>query len=135
MPEYVDSRRSASGEIDPRTVDPKSVEVNQTAGTGVDIEWKDGHRSSYTFQYLRDACPCALCDEERSQTGRKPGAAPAAKPGALPMFRQPARPVEVKPVGRYAINFTWNDGHQHGIYSWEYLREICPCGEKIVPRA
>jgi len=114
----------------PRTVDPKSVEVNQTAGTGVDIEWKDGHRSSYTFQYLRDACPCALCDEERSQTGRKPGEAPQAKPGALPMFRQPARPVEVKPVGRYAINFTWNDGHQHGIYSWVYLREICPCGKR-----
>ena len=45
--------------------DPKSVKINLTAGTGMEIEWKDGHRSSYTFPFLRDACPCALCDDER----------------------------------------------------------------------
>jgi DUF971 family protein len=45
------------------SADPKSVKVNVTTGTGMDIEWKDGHRSSYSFAYLRDACPCALCDE------------------------------------------------------------------------
>jgi hypothetical protein len=53
--------------------DPKSVKVNLTSGTGVDIEWADGHVSHYGFVYLRDACPCAMCDEERSKTGRRPG--------------------------------------------------------------
>ena len=56
--------------------DPKSVKINLTAGTGMEIEWKDGHRSSYTFKFLRDACPCALCEDERVKAGRKPGEAP-----------------------------------------------------------
>ena len=106
---------------------PKSVEVNVTTGTGVEIEWKDGHRSHYSFQFLRDACPCALCDDERNQSGREPGEPPHTAPGALPLYREPARPAETEPVGKYAIRFTWNDGHQHGIYSWQFLRELCGC--------
>jgi DUF971 family protein len=111
------------------SADPKSVKVNVTTGTGMDIEWKDGHRSSYSFPYLRDACPCALCDEERSKTGRKPGDPPKLAPGALPMFKPAAKPAEVEPVGKYAIKFKWNDGHELGIYSWQFLRDVCPCEE------
>ena len=37
--------------------DPKSVVIHLTSGTGMEIEWKDGHRSLYTFAFLRDACP------------------------------------------------------------------------------
>ena len=109
--------------------DPKSVKVNLTTGTGVEIEWKDGHRSSYTFAYLRDACPCALCDEERSKTGRQPGDPPKLAPGALPMFKPAAKPLSAEPVGRYAIKFNWNDGHELGMYSWQFLRDVCPCAE------
>ena len=109
--------------------DPKSVKVNVTAGTGMDIEWKDGHRSSYSFVFLRDACPCALCDEERGKTHRKPGDPPKLAPGALPMFKPQAKPTTVEPVGKYAIRFHWNDGHELGIYSWQFLREVCPCAE------
>jgi len=111
--------------------DPKSVQVDKSGGTGVDIAWKDGHHSHYSFQFLRDACPCALCDEERTKSGRKPGTPPGAAPGALPMFRQSAKPIDVQPAGKYAIVFTWNDGHQHGIYSWEYLRGMCQCAECV----
>ena len=113
----------------PAAPDPKSVVVNLTTGTGVEIEWKDGHRSSYTFQFLRDACPCALCDDERGKDDRQPGQPPKSKPGELPMFRQPSKPVKAEAVGKYAIRFTWNDGHEHGIYSWDFLRDICPCVE------
>jgi DUF971 family protein len=109
--------------------DPKSVKVNKTAGTGMDIEWKDGHRSAYSFVFLRDACPCALCEEERDKDGRHPGDPLKPVAGALPMFKALARPTEVEPVGKYGIRFTWNDGHQHGIYSWQFLRENCPCQE------
>jgi DUF971 family protein len=112
----------------PRT-DPKAVQVNLTSGTGVDIEWKDGHRSHYTFTWLRDACPCALCDDERAQSGRAIGSAPTAKPGELPMFRESPKPTQAAPVGKYAVSFKWSDGHQHGIYSWEFLRKHCPCTE------
>lgn len=109
--------------------DPKSVKINKTSGTGVEIEWKDGHRSSYTFTFLRDACPCALCNDARSKDGRHPGDPLKPVAGQLPIFKALARPNEVKPVGKYAIQFVWNDGHEHGIYTWTYLREICPCPE------
>jgi DUF971 family protein len=117
------------------SVDPKSVKVNVTTGTGMEIEWKDGHVSAYSFPFLRDACPCALCIEEREKEMRQPGDQLKPIAGALPMFKAAARPTEVKPVGKYAISFTWNDGHQHGIYSWEYLREQCPCQECKARRA
>ena len=109
--------------------DPKSVKVNLTSGNGVDIEWKDGHLSQYKFPYLRDACPCALCDEERSKSGREPGQPVELKPGELPMFKAAVKPESAEAVGKYAIRFNWNDGHQLGIYSWKWLREICPCPE------
>lgn len=111
------------------TNDPKSVKVNLTAGTGMEIEWKDGHRSSYTFKFLRDACPCALCEDDRAKAGRKPGEAPGLAPGALPMFKPAAKPVSADAVGKYALRFAWNDNHDLGIYSWAYLREVCPCAE------
>jgi DUF971 family protein len=119
----------------PPAPDPKSVQVNVTTGTGVDIDWTDGHKSHYSFQFLRDACPCALCDEERGKDGRQPGQGPHSKPGELPMFRTAAKPTQVEAVGKYAIRFTWNDGHLHGIYSWDFLREVCPCPECSARRA
>ena len=109
--------------------DPKSVKVNLTTGTGVDIEWADGHASHYNFVYLRDACPCAMCEEERAKTGRRPGDAPKPAPGNLPMFKAAAKPLSAEGVGKYAIKFAWNDNHDLGIYSWRFLREICPCAE------
>jgi DUF971 family protein len=114
--------------------DPKSVNVNVTAGTGVDIEWKDGHRSHYSFQFLRDACPCALCEDERGRDERQPGQPPKTQAGALPMFRPAPKPQQTEGVGRYAIRFNWSDGHMHGIYSWDYLRDICPCRECVAKR-
>ena len=113
---------------------PTAIRVNKTSGTGMEIEWGDQHRSRYPFQYLRDACPCATCDDEREKTGAEFGEPPRQK-GALPMFREPARPVEVTPVGKYAISFVWNDGHRTGIYTWEFLRMVCPCAECRARRA
>jgi DUF971 family protein len=117
---------SAAGDL---RNDPKSVKIDVTGGTGVEIVWKDGHRSGYSFAYLRDACPCALCDDERDKAGRKPGEPVGLAPGALPMFKAKAAATYAEPVGRYALRFVWNDGHELGIYSWPFLREWCPCAE------
>jgi len=114
--------------VDP-VADPKTVRVNLSTGTGVDIEWKDGHTSHYSFPYLRDACPCALCDDERGKSGRLPGEPPKPKQGELPMFKAAARPDSAEPIGKYAIKFHWSDGHDLGIYSWTFLRDWCPCEE------
>ena len=109
--------------------DPKSVRVLISTGAGLEIEWKDGHRSSYTFKFLRDACPCALCEDERGKSGRKAGEPEKLAPGALPMFKPTAKALSAEPIGKYALRFAWNDNHDLGIYSWVYLREVCPCEE------
>jgi DUF971 family protein len=109
--------------------DPKSVKVHLSTGAGVDIEWNDGHRSHYSFAFLRDACPCAMCNDEREKAGRRPGEAQKTTPGALPMFKARAMPMSAEGVGKYAIKFLWNDNHDLGIYSWKFLREVCPCEE------
>ena len=115
-------------------VTPAKVRVRKTEGTGVEIVWKDGHESVWTFPWLRDACPCATCSEERQHTGREPGTAKPRPDGPLVMYQAPARPVEVTPVGKYAVRFKWNDGHESGIYSFDYLRRMCLCDECLAMR-
>ena len=109
--------------------DPKSVVIHLTTGKGVEIDWKDGHRSAYTFAFLRDACPCALCEDERTKARRKAGEPAKLAPGALPMFKPAVKAEAAEAVGKYALKFSWNDRHDLGIYSWFYLREVCPCPE------
>jgi DUF971 family protein len=137
---YVDARSTQDPLPKPRSAhyailknmplaDPKSIKVNISTGSGVDIEWKDGHNTHYAFQWLRDACPCATCEEERKKADRQPGQ-PLPKPATLlPMYKEPVKPAFVHAVGKYAINFKWNDGHESGIYSWDYLRMMCQCAE------
>jgi DUF971 family protein len=110
-------------------VTPEKVRVLLTEGKGLEIDWQDGHRSKWTFAWLRDACPCATCIDERKAAGRKTGQ-PKTKPTALlPMYTPPAKPASAHGVGRYAIQFNWLDGHSGGIYSWDYLRRNCQCPE------
>ena len=123
------ARKAAAEEKDlPReATDPQHVRVRKSEGTGVEIDWKDGHTSHWSFAWLRDACPCATCNEEREQEHRQPGE-PKPKPAnLLPVYKEPLRPLQVQQVGRYAISFEWNDGHHSGIFSWEYLRRMCQC--------
>ena len=128
MSEEQARRLRASGTPLPtEAVTPAKVRVMKSEGTGVAIDWKDGHQSEWNFAWLRWACPCATCNEDRGQTGRKNGAPPPKKGGLLVLYEAPPRPVEATPVGKYAIRFKWNDGHESGIYSWEYLRNVCQC--------
>jgi DUF971 family protein len=121
--------QTADRELSADAKTPAKVRVDKTAGSGMEIDWKDGHTSRWSFAWLRDACPCATCHDERQHSGRKPGEQKAKPVTLLPMYQAPPRPESVTPVGRYAISFHWSDGHQSGIYSWDYLRRHCGCGE------
>ena len=89
----------------------------RTAENRVEMTWADGHQSTFTVGYLRDQCPCARCAKERREKGR-----------SLPMAAMdPVRIEEMEVVGGYAIRFRFSDGHNVGIYSFDHLREICPC--------
>lgn len=82
------------------------------------ITWEDGHRSLYNFVSLRLQCPCAGCSDE--WTGKR-----LIDPAKI---SQNIKLQAYDPVGRYAFRFRWSDGHQTGIYGFQFLRQICPCG-------
>lgn len=126
--------------LDPRKK-PTSVKIHVSSGAGVDITWADGHASHYDFPYLRDACPCATCNDEREKKADAekkeaqsphPNGAPSTVPLpmtslAFPMFKPKARAQSAASVGSYAIQINFSDGHNTGIYSYDQLRSICPC--------
>jgi len=115
--------------IDPRKK-PADVKIHISTGAGVDITWADGHASHYDFPYLREECPCATCRDERGEKQEKPPSQPPILSSpALPMFKPKARAQSVTKVGNYALQFSFNDGHATGIYSYDHLRTICPCPE------
>ena len=116
---------AAHAPLPKEATEPVKVRVMKTEGTGMEIEWRDGHRCHWSFAWLRNACPCATCHDEREKEGRAPGVPRPEPAQLLPMYKAPIRPTEVQPVGRYAISFVWNDGHSSGIYSWDFLRRHC----------
>ncbi len=98
---------------------PKTIKLLGDGGT-LAIDWSDGHRSAYPYRYLRDRCPCATCTDSEP--------APEPPPSQLPMLgAKPLRPDRAELVGRYALQIFWNDGHSSGIYTFDYLRELCFC--------
>ncbi len=105
---------------------PKKIKLAGPNNTLV-IEWSDGHTSAYPYRYLRDRCPCATCTES--------GPPPATAPNPLPILGvKPLRPERAEQVGRYAVQITWSDGHSSGIYSFDFLRSLCPCPECAAKR-
>ncbi len=90
------------------------------------IDWTDGHVSPYSFSLLRDACPCAECRGGHENMGSLPEAEIYLRPNV----ESPATRMRgLEAVGSYALSPEWEDGHHYGIYSWDYLRAICPCPE------
>jgi len=116
--------------LDPRKK-PASVKIHISSGAGVDIVWADGHASHFEFAYLREECPCATCNDAREKKASLGAAAAPAilSSPALPMFKPKPRAQAATQVGSYAIQFNFTDGHSTGIYSYDYLRIICPCTE------
>jgi DUF971 family protein len=115
--------------LDPRKK-PTSVKIHVKNGTGIDITWTDGHASHYEFAYLRDECPCATCNDVREKKAALGDVASSLKSSpALPMFKPKPRAQAATVVGNYAVQISFTDGHSTGIYSYDHLRNICPCAE------
>lgn len=106
--------------------DPEHIAISKSKG--IEIDWKDGHHSSYDVEYLRDYCPCASCTGAHGTAPREKQAAKREK-NPLQLYREKSKMVNVEPVGNYAIRIHWNDGHATGIYSYNHLRGICPCAD------
>ena len=90
-------------------------EIKQEDDFTVSITFGDDRKCSYGAAELRRACPCAQCVNE--WTGER-----VLKPESI---SEKLAIQDLSIVGRYALNFRWSDGHQTGIYSFRYLRELC----------
>jgi len=89
------------------------TQIVQESDNEVSITWSDGASTRYSAAQLRRGCPCATCVNE--WTGEKI-LAESAVPDDLEF-------QNMSIVGRYALNFVFSDGHDTGIYSFNYLRE------------
>lgn len=107
---------------------PTDVKVHVKTGAGVDIAWADGHTSHFDFAFLRENCPCATCNDERGKKESQRAMNLPASP-LLPMYKPKARAQSATQVGNYAIQINFTDGHSTGIFSYDYLRSMCPCAE------
>ena len=107
------------------TTDPEHIAISKSRG--IEIDWKDGHHSSYGIEYLRDWCPCATCTGAHG-TAPRPKTAGEDKPGnPFQMYKPREKMQNIEPVGNYALRIVWSDGHAAGIYSYDHLRHICAC--------
>lgn len=104
-----------------QTIRPTGITLNKQAGY-LEIAWSDETTCRYPLSELREACPCVECRGGHQYMGRE---------------YDPKNILELKPkrsyaitaidmVGNYAIQPVWDDGHDTGIYTWEYLRRLCP---------
>jgi DUF971 family protein len=103
--------------------DPEHIAISKSKG--IEIDWKDGHHSSFQNEYLRDWCPCASCTgshgtEPRQKTTQAP-------PNPFQIYKPKLKMNSIEAVGSYAVRISWNDGHDTGIYSFDHLRSVCPC--------
>ena len=89
----------------------------QQIGNELAIRWNDGSESYLDLQFLRRACPCAACGGEPDVLGNilRPNVTYSENSFELTGFQV---------VGGYALQLNWGDGHNTGIYSFQYLRRI-----------
>ena len=81
------------------------------------IEWSDGVSQRIRWRDLRDNCPCATCRSKQSE--------PQTLLPVLDMAEaQPIRPTSMRPMGNYAYCIAFNDGHDTGIFTVDFLREL-----------
>lgn len=101
------------------------VSIEREGDSAITITWQDGLVTRWTVAGLRKACPCATCREKKRSASPKsegPG-----KPLALPVLSaaeaRPLRIESMRPVGSYAYNITFSDGHSSGIYPFAMLHK------------
>ena len=85
--------------------------TNRRADGVLEVLWEDGSRQAFSHCALRAACKCSHCQAARLQDA---GMAPAPD----------LRLDEIRPVGHYAVQLLFSDGHARGIYPWEMLRSL-----------
>lgn len=102
------------------TTPPKHIDLKKDKA--LTIHWEGGGVSVYPIAYLRRMSPSADVRALREEMQRNPlTVLPSGSSSAGPL-----KATKAELVGNYALKITFSDGHDTGIYSWQYLREIDP---------
>ncbi len=96
-----------------------ALRANQVTAIGDElaVAWSDGTESFVKLTTLRRLCPCAGCAGERDILGR------LMKGPERPLTSSSFEVVRTSPVGGYAVQIFWGDGHSDGLYPYVKLRE------------
>ena len=78
----------------------------------IEVDFADGERYALTFEYLRAHSPSAEVQ------GHGPGQ------DVLQIAKENVSVLAIEPVGHYAVRLVFDDGHDTGLYTWKYLREL-----------
>lgn len=87
--------------------------MHERGNNALVITWDDGLVSRLPIPYLRGWCPCAGCQGHGNVVSYRPAGDDVVATGIFEM-------------GAYAIAIRFSDGHDAGIFSWSWLRQIAP---------
>lgn len=107
------------------SVRPTAINLYKSDGM-LEIAWNDGQTCRYPLSNLREACPCVECRGGHANMGREHDPDDILK--LTPKRSYAVDRLDM--VGNYALQPTWDDGHHTGIYTWEYLRRLCPAEDR-----
>jgi DUF971 family protein len=107
----------------------RPLEIIRNQEKGIQIRWSDGNVQLLDSHQLRGNCPCATCKEKRGDTSHAtPISTTGKKPALLKVLTHSAAEEEsleaIWPIGNYALGIRWLDGHDSGIYTFSYLRQL-----------
>jgi DUF971 family protein len=101
-----------------QAIRPAGIEVDPDEAL-MRIVWQDEHESVYDLAALRPHCPCAHC---RGEMGM-----PGVVDEHTVFSKEQTTLVDIREVGRYALQPIWADGHESGFFTFALLRSLCPC--------
>jgi len=94
-------------------MNPKKIQVREKEF--LDIIWDNGEYTSIKLSNLRNSCPCAICTAEKKEWSNS----------YIPLYSKEQLTItKIKIVGTYAISIEWEDGHNTGLYDFEYLFQL-----------
>jgi DUF971 family protein len=91
---------------------PKNIVVHQQSKV-LELSYEDGNSYRLPFELLRVLSPSAEVQ------GHGPGQE------TLQTGKREVLIANIEPVGHYAVKPSFSDGHESGLYSWDYLRFLC----------
>ncbi|MSR44759.1 MAG: DUF971 domain-containing protein [Phycisphaerales bacterium] len=98
---------------------PEHLELRKREG--LVIRWRGGETSFFPLTFLRRMSPSADARAIREALAANPLTVIPTSSGHAPL-----EALTAELVGNYALRIRFNDGHDTGLYSWKYLREIAP---------